>query len=173
MPQYQRPPFSRRNGSADLNILAKDDLIILQLNIEGWTTAKREVLEVVTKRNDCHVVLVQETHQQGPQKLLLSGFNLADYIPDNHHGIATFVRNDIPFSLVTKANPQDATQWSTIQIGDTQGDSGGPLYLTRGGKEYVIGITSLGIGCARPNVAGIYTRTGYYLDWITRNMAKN
>ncbi|CAG0890277.1 unnamed protein product [Cyprideis torosa] len=54
-----------------------------------------------------------------------------------------------------------------------QGDSGGPLYLTRGGKEYVIGITSLGIGCARPNVAGIYTRTGYYLDWITRNMAKN
>lgn len=40
-----------------------------------------------------------------------------------------------------------------------QGDSGGPL--TRGNQ--LIGITSFGDGCARPNKPGVYTRVSTYL----------
>lgn len=44
------------------------------------------------------------------------------------------------------------------------GDSGGPLLDASGRVQY--GIVSWGIGCARPNTPGIYTRVSSYVDWI-------
>lgn len=51
-----------------------------------------------------------------------------------------------------------------------QGDSGGPLMLPvhTNGKFpfYQIGIIAYGIGCARPNVPGMYTNLQQYMHWI-------
>ena len=44
------------------------------------------------------VALVQETHQNDPQNLKLSGFVRANHIPHAHHGIVTFVGNSISFT---------------------------------------------------------------------------
>ena len=52
-----------------------------------------------------------------------------------------------------------------------QGDSGGPL-VTRSndtGDYSVIGITSWGQGCARPDTLGVYTNIAHYNDWIAAN----
>ncbi len=48
------------------------------------------------------------------------------------------------------------------------GDSGGPLNWQdpATGRVYMIGITSFGIGCAKPDVPGVYTKVTNYLDWI-------
>lgn len=46
-----------------------------------------------------------------------------------------------------------------------QGDSGGPLQIN--GK--LVGITSWGIGCARPYLPGVYTNVAFYNDWIKEN----
>ncbi|XP_053641246.2 trypsin-7-like [Cherax quadricarinatus] len=49
------------------------------------------------------------------------------------------------------------------------GDSGGPLTVTQGGRHIIVGITSFGEGCARPNIPGVYTRVSKYLPWIMQN----
>jgi secreted trypsin-like serine protease len=48
-----------------------------------------------------------------------------------------------------------------------QGDSGGPLTRKDGGKfKVLVGITSFGIGCAQPNLFGVYTRVSRFRTWI-------
>ncbi|XP_054164276.1 trypsin-3-like [Oppia nitens] len=62
--------------------------------------------------------------------------------------------------------------------GDKQGgrdacqhDSGGPLIHMRGNLwPILIGIVTAGIGCGMPRMPGIYTRVGYYADWINQTM---
>ena len=40
--------------------------------------------------------------------------------------------------------------------------------------EYILaGLVSWGIGCAKPNYAGIYTNVGFFKKWIDKNIKYN
>lgn len=48
-----------------------------------------------------------------------------------------------------------------------QGDSGGPIVaVDHNGCPVVVGLTSFGQGCGRPEKYGVYTRVSQYRDWI-------
>ena len=49
-----------------------------------------------------------------------------------------------------------------------QGDSGGPMAVKTRDGLVVTGITSSGIGCARADKPGTYTKVSAFIDWITR-----
>lgn len=58
-----------------------------------------------------------------------------------------------------------------------QGDSGGPLMspsIVNGRSIYYqIGIVSYGIGCARTDVPGVYSRVQTFVDWIQEKVAES
>ncbi|KAM8710791.1 hypothetical protein ACLKA7_017426 [Drosophila subpalustris] len=55
-----------------------------------------------------------------------------------------------------------------------QGDSGGPLMTSEGVSSqmrfYLIGVVAYGVGCARPEVPGVYTSTQFFMDWILQKL---
>lgn len=51
-------------------------------------------------------------------------------------------------------------------IDSCQGDSGGPLFIENQGTPLLIGIVSMGEGCAWPNYPGIYTHVANLYPWI-------
>jgi secreted trypsin-like serine protease len=50
------------------------------------------------------------------------------------------------------------------------GDSGGPLWVSKNGKDHLIGIVSWGEGCALPRKYGVYTRVAAYKQWIVNKL---
>lgn len=51
-----------------------------------------------------------------------------------------------------------------------QGDSGGPLVTLKSSIWWLIGDTSWGSGCAKPNRPGVYGNVTVFTDWIYRQM---
>ncbi|XP_044313822.1 venom serine protease Bi-VSP isoform X3 [Drosophila rhopaloa] len=68
---------------------------------------------------------------------------------------------------------------AVICAGDLSGDKdmcqgGTPLMMPEQYQDqlrfYLIGVKSYGIGCARPNVPGVYSSTQYFMDWIIQQV---
>lgn len=52
------------------------------------------------------------------------------------------------------------------------GDSGGPLILWEGDSWKLAGMVSWGEGCALPDLYGVYTRAGHFVDFIKSSLMK-
>lgn len=91
---------------------------------------------------------------------------IAAGLHDNAHLCAGYTSSGT--SNGTNGDNDDAgSDDDVVCSGDTcGGDSGGPLLALRGGSFVLVGITSAGLGCARPGLPGVYVRVSRYARWI-------
>lgn len=54
-----------------------------------------------------------------------------------------------------------------------KGDSGGPYATKYKETYYLTGIVSWGLGCAKVNAYGVYTRVSRYMDWLTEKVKQD
>ena len=109
-PRYKDASSS---GRAVIPTVENQGLSVLQLNAEGLTNAKLEVIRQLADSNQVDVVLLHETHRTTGDNLKLPWFLLAVSIPSKYHGMATFVRTGITWSAV-KRSPSDSNTESLV-----------------------------------------------------------
>ena len=78
---------------------------ILQLNIEGLTTSKINVLHYLALQSEALVILLQETHCTDAKKLVLPSYQLAGSSLSRKHGFATFVHEQLRYLLLDQSPP--------------------------------------------------------------------
>ncbi len=100
---------------APLNAI-REGISVLQLNVEGLTKAKVNIIEHLLQTYKVTAVLLQETHIFERSKLNILGFTLAAYTASNIHGIATFVRNTAKWKLVAVSSSKSSVEWVAIHI---------------------------------------------------------
>jgi len=97
---------------------AKDDTRpnILQLNIERLTTNKIGIIEQLAYKNKAFIIVLQETHCTAADKLVISNFLLDGLVLSRKHGLATFVHEQLEWSLVDQSPEQSETEWLCIDV---------------------------------------------------------
>ena len=83
---------------------------LMQINVEGLTKAKREVIQHLTQKHRAVGILLQETHSTKDEQLQIPGFNIIAAIHHSKHGIATYARSDVPSGVVATSLSTDPLQ---------------------------------------------------------------
>ena len=89
---------------------------ILQLNIEGLTAGKMNVLHHLATRLEALVILLQETHCTSAEKLVLSNYKLAESSLSRKHGLATFVHKRLQWSLHDQSPMTSEIEWLCVDV---------------------------------------------------------
>ena len=85
--------------------------IILQLNTEAFTASKMNVLSV---QHEAVVIPLQETHCTSSKKLKLSCFAQAGFFFSRKHGLATFVHEQLKYTLSRRSLLESETEWLCV-----------------------------------------------------------
>ena len=93
------------NSTPNTSVKIGDSFNLLQLNIEGATRSKMEVLYKIAKQHDIDAIALQETHHTTARLNILTipEYTLVTEKAHAKYGLATFVKND----LITDTKPLD------------------------------------------------------------------
>jgi trypsin len=150
----------RHAGYANLD----NDLALLHLTTPASASIPRA--KVISKTDIASVTTGADTIVVGWGRTAESGGVAADALREV---TVPIIANDVCKTYPRYENVTAnmiCAGFTTGQYDSCQGDSGGPLYMVLGGEKKVVGLVSWGIGCARPNAPGVYTRVSNYLAWL-------
>ena len=89
---------------------------ILQLNIKGLTASKMNVLHYLAMQSEALVILLQETHCNDAEKLVLPNYQLAGSSLSRKHGLATFVHERLRYTLLDQSPTTSEIEWLCVDV---------------------------------------------------------
>ena len=89
---------------------------ILQLNIEGLTASKINVLHHLAMQSEALVILLQETHCTDAEKLVFPNYQLAGSSLSRKHGLATFVHERLRYTLLDQSPLTSEIEWLCVDV---------------------------------------------------------
>ena len=89
---------------------------ILQLNIEGLTASKMNVLHYLALQSEALVILLQKIHGTDAEKLILSSYQLAGSSLTKKHRLATFVHKQQKYMLLDQSPPTSEIKWLCVDV---------------------------------------------------------
>ena len=89
---------------------------VLQLNIEGLTASKMNVLRHLTVQYEVLVIIPQETHYTCADMLTIPGFALAGSSLSRKHGLATFVHDRLRWTFAEQSPATSETEWLCVDV---------------------------------------------------------
>ena len=88
----------------------------MQLNIEGLTASKMNVLHHLAVEYESLIILLQETHCTFADKLTIPGFAPAGSTLSRKHGLATFVHDRLNWTLVDQSPATSEIEWLCVDV---------------------------------------------------------
>ena len=88
----------------------------MQLNIEGLTASKMNVLHHLAVQYEALVILLQETHCSCADKLTVPGFALAGSFLSRKHGLAAFIHDRLKWILVDQSPALSESEWLCVDV---------------------------------------------------------
>lgn len=89
---------------------------IIQLNVEGLSSSKLNIIEQLAINNKASIILLQETHWSTSTKLALPNYVLAGFITSRTHGLATFVRQNLSWSHEGQSPSSSDIEWICTNV---------------------------------------------------------
>ena len=118
-PTTRQTPFS---GWGDVSLSKNTPKFrrpaVLQLNIEGLTASKMNVLHHLAEQYEALVILLQETHCTCANKLTIPGFALSWSSLSRKHGLGTFVDDRLKWTFVDQSPAALETEWLCVDVDD-------------------------------------------------------
>ncbi|KAJ8020947.1 Enteropeptidase [Holothuria leucospilota] len=153
---FQHPNYNDDTSDHDIAILR----LTTKVNVTGYVrpaclaTSETEV----TTYSTCYVAGWGATSEGGNVANILQEAQVNLFTDEECYGFYGSEYN--PDTMICAG-------YSEGGIDTCQGDSGGPLVCEgNNGQWHLVGVTSWGYGCARPNQPGVYTRISKHIDYI-------
>ena len=99
--------------------VVEEGVTLLQLNVEGLTKAKINVIEHLAQKYNPTAILLQETHVSGTSRLKICGYQLAAHTKSNIYGTASFVKNGFKWKIAATCPDDSILNWTAVEVEGT------------------------------------------------------
>ena len=99
--------------------VVEEGVTLLQLNVEGLTKAKINVIEHLAQKYNPTAILLQETHASDTSRLKICGYQLAAHTKSNIYGTASFVKNGSTWKIAATCPDDSILNWTAVEVEGT------------------------------------------------------
>ena len=89
---------------------------LLQINVEVLTVSKFGIVERLATQHNVTIILLQVTHCQTVEKLVIKNYKLAGCTISRRHGLDAFVRNNRSLKLSNSSGKDSDIDWQCINV---------------------------------------------------------